>query len=350
MTGSATIVLNDPDAFRAAFREARTNLVVTGPGVFRARLTRIELGRIIILSCGENLPRIAHVSLALGLACVAVPTREAAPTILDGTNVQLGDVLFWGPGQRFHSRTAGPFHWGCILFKPKKLTTSSCAGIGLDLKLPESGWIARPARTLTRRLIRLLRRADQAALTAPDLIRGEGLDGELEHLIIEAVMGCLAARDERESRGSHRIHANIMNRFEDIVQTSPGRLLSLSEVCAAIGISGRTLRACCQQFLGMGPDRYLRLGRLNLARRALLRAVPGDSTVKEISSRYAFGEPGRFAVVYRTLFGESPSVTLHRTPDDSQGLRFADGRRTLPNLHSHGGARPARSVSRASSI
>jgi hypothetical protein len=58
------------------------------------------------------------------------------------------------------------------------------------------------------------------------------------------------------------------------------------------------------------------LRQLNLARAALLRAAPTTSTVKETFSRYGFQEPGRSAVVYRELFGESPSVTLQRARDD----------------------------------
>jgi AraC-like DNA-binding protein len=329
MPGSATFNFTDPEKLRGGFVKARIDLVVMGPGVFRAPLTRVELKHLLLLSCSESLPRIAHVSLAPGVACVAFPTREAGPTILDGVNVQMGDILFLRPGQRFHTRTTGTFHWGCILFKPKELTRMSRAVMDSDLRRPECRWISTPARPLMRRLLRLHRQADQAALTAPDLIRNQGLAGELEHLLIEAAMACLVAKDERKICASHRSHADIMNRFQDMVQASPDGLLSLSELCATLGISGRTLRACCQQHLGMGPDRYLRLRRLNLARRALLRAVPTGSTVKEIFSRFGFQEPGRFAVVYRTLFGESPSVTLRRTPDGSQSLRPGDNRRSL---------------------
>ena len=74
----------------------------------------------------------------------------------------------------------------------------------------------------------------------------------------------------------------------------------------------RTLRKCTQQHLGMSPHQYLVLRRIHLARRALLRGDPGDATVTSIATNHGFWELGRFAVVYRSLFGESPSATLRR--------------------------------------
>ena len=76
----------------------------------------------------------------------------------------------------------------------------------------------------------------------------------------------------------------------------------------------RTLRMCCAKFLGVSPTRYLLLQRLNKARAALRRADPAKASVAEVARHHQFLELGRFAVTYRTTFGESPSVTLHRAP------------------------------------
>jgi AraC-like DNA-binding protein len=67
--------------------------------------------------------------------------------------------------------------------------------------------------------------------------------------------------------------------------------------------------------LVMGPIHYLALRRMHLARRALLRADSSTATVTKIATDYGFWELGRFAVAYRALFGEPPSVTLKRPPE-----------------------------------
>jgi AraC-like DNA-binding protein len=65
----------------------------------------------------------------------------------------------------------------------------------------------------------------------------------------------------------------------------------------------------------MGPKRYLLLRRMHLARRALRNAAPDATTVTDIATRFGFWQLGRFAVEYQSVFGESPSFTLHRQPE-----------------------------------
>jgi AraC-like DNA-binding protein len=66
----------------------------------------------------------------------------------------------------------------------------------------------------------------------------------------------------------------------------------------------------------MSPKRYLWLRRMHLTQRALRNADPEMTSVTEIATNYGFWELGRFSVTYRQLFGESPSITLRRRPED----------------------------------
>jgi hypothetical protein len=51
---------------------------------------------------------------------------------------------------------------------------------------------------------------------------------------------------------------------------------------------------------------------MHLVRRALLQAIPPVTTVTRIATDHGFWEMGRFAVAYRALIGEPPSMTLQR--------------------------------------
>jgi AraC-like DNA-binding protein len=75
----------------------------------------------------------------------------------------------------------------------------------------------------------------------------------------------------------------VVERFEAFVASHHPRPPLLAEICATIGVSERTLRTCCQEYLGVSPTRYMRLRRMRLARRALLDAIPESTTVAAIA-------------------------------------------------------------------
>jgi hypothetical protein len=54
---------------------------------------------------------------------------------------------------------------------------------------------------------------------------------------------------------------------------------------------------------------------MHLARRALIQTAPGTATVTDIATASGW-ELGRFAVEYRALFGEAPSASLRRPPQE----------------------------------
>jgi AraC-like DNA-binding protein len=112
------------------------------------------------------------------------------------------------------------------------------------------------------------------------------------------------------TRTGHR-HGMIIAKLEEYLEANPNTPLYLAEICAAIDAAERTLRAACEEHLGMGPIRFLTLRRMHLVRRALSDA-DSSTTVTRIVTDHGFWELGRFSVAYRALFGETPSETLRR--------------------------------------
>jgi AraC-like DNA-binding protein len=107
-------------------------------------------------------------------------------------------------------------------------------------------------------------------------------------------------------------HSLIMMRFKEFVTANSGRRPGLREVSQAIGVNERTLRTCCHEDLGMAPNKYIRVHRLELARQALRAANSTTTTVTYIALGYGFSELGRFAHEYQRVFGELPSETLNQ--------------------------------------
>jgi AraC-like DNA-binding protein len=105
--------------------------------------------------------------------------------------------------------------------------------------------------------------------------------------------------------------ATIVECFKNYVEAHPNELLSQKTVCEAIRVNEASLRRACKQRFGIGPNQYARKYRMQLARLALLTSDPAGKTVTQIAVDFGFTHLGRFSVIYREMFGESPSATLH---------------------------------------
>ena len=84
------------------------------------------------------------------------------------------------------------------------------------------------------------------------------------------------------------------------------------ELAVAVGVSQRTLEYAFREKLDMTPAAYLRIYRLNAAHRELLAADPKVSTVTSITLRWGFTHPGRFSLIHRKMFNETPSEALRK--------------------------------------
>jgi len=196
------------------------------------------------------------------------------------------------------------------------LATFGAAIIGRELTPPSGAHRIKPSAPRMSRLLNLNEAAGHLAKTAPDILGNAEVARAMEQALVEAMVWCLASGDPIDVRSVHRHHATVMRRLEEVLQSNSEGPLYMAELCAAARVSYPTLRASCQEHLGMSPKRYLWLRRMHLAQRALRTADPERTTVTEIATNYGFWELGRFSVAYRSLFEESPSTTLRRPSDD----------------------------------
>jgi AraC-like DNA-binding protein len=85
--------------------------------------------------------------------------------------------------------------------------------------------------------------------------------------------------------------------------------VSLAALAAAAGTSVRTMQRNFARFVGLSPQAFLRRLRLAAVREDLAKA---EDSVSQVAARHGFSHFGRFAIVYRACFGETPSATQQR--------------------------------------
>ncbi|MGH8420802.1 MAG: helix-turn-helix domain-containing protein [Pseudomonas fluorescens] len=111
----------------------------------------------------------------------------------------------------------------------------------------------------------------------------------------------------------------VMKRIGEWAADTPEETLNLLELSHVAGVSLRQLQHAFKAYTGMTPTHWLRLRRLNSARRELLSRTAMDTTVAEVAMHWSFWHLGRFSSSYRELFNELPSQTLARNPRGATG-------------------------------
>jgi AraC-like DNA-binding protein len=312
MPSSAVREFTDSDDYAATIRATRAEMTVTGRGHFAAKLIRIDLHRLWMQRFSENLPRIGHSANVRGRAIISFRTQPGPDLLWSGVEMLPTDITRHSEGQEAYQRSSGSPRWGAMSLPVEDVALLGETIVGCDLTPPKDTKTLTPRASTMAKLQRLHAAAAQLAEDAPAVIANPEAARSLEQALIEAMTACFDHREVREDRAALRQHALIMRRFRSATQENPDQPLYVPELCKMIGVSDRTLRACCQEQLGMSPKRYLLLRRMHLARRALRDGAPTAATVTEIATRYGFWQFGRFAGEYRAIFGELPSATLGR--------------------------------------
>ena len=116
--------------------------------------------------------------------------------------------------------------------------------------------------------------------------------------------------DEQAGGGSSRARHQLVSRASEFLSSHAADGVRISELARVAGVSERTLRNAFQAEHGLSPKKFDLRERLVGARRALCSAESARKTVTSIACEFGFFELGRFALIYKRLFGESPSETI----------------------------------------
>jgi AraC-like DNA-binding protein len=318
MPGSGTRTFLEPDHYEASLRQTQIEIVIALSSKFKARLIWAELHDLQVLRCEEDFPRIAYVCLGPQLSFVTFPAHYGPLPVWGGTELRPGEIVFHGRGERLHQSTPGSFVWNVIARDPLQLEQYGRALSGKPFSLPSERKILRPSPRDLARLRRLHTQVCRLAETKPKLLAHTEVARAIEQGLIQTLVACLTAPNIRADDPIKRRHARIMIRFEEVLAEHLGKSLHTTELCERIGVTERTLRSCCAEFLGMSPVRYVLLRRLRRARVVLRDAAPDGANLLELVRGFGFAEPGRFEAAYGAAFGETPLTTLQRAP----GARF----------------------------
>jgi AraC-like DNA-binding protein len=316
---SKVLTFTDPHPYTSAVLTADMQLFPTAKGDFQAELTQVVLDRLRMQRFEENLPRVHRGAIRRERKVFTFLTADQPEVSNRGRVFSLGEICA-DDFELQHVRTGGSYRLGAASLLPEDFAASCKAIVGCELDADPSSRFIRPPSKAIERFLTLHEMIGGIAKTMPELFEVSEVVRSLEQQLIHALIRCVTEGVVSPVSSGKARHQVIVARFEEFLEANPNSPLYLAEVCAAVGATERTLRAACEEHVGMGPIRYLTLRRMHLVRRALARAVPSAATVTQIATDHGFWELGRFSVAYRTMFGENPAQTLKRPVDDCRGL------------------------------
>ncbi len=95
------------------------------------------------------------------------------------------------------------------------------------------------------------------------------------------------------------------------IEAHASQPVTLDQIAAASGVTGRALQYGFRRYYGTSPTGYLRRIRLERAHAELGDADPADgTTVHGTARRWGWASPSQFTVAYQQRFGVLPSRTL----------------------------------------
>jgi AraC-like DNA-binding protein len=304
---------SEPDQFAAAIRPAQAQVSATQRGRYGARLSLVDLDQLALRTFEADLSQLSHNALAPERTALSYLLEPTGGAYIGGGEFQSGLLIRHAVARNYYLRTTGPMVLGHLLVPHVMLDSIGRNSGDASIKLRDTQTVTPAARALSK-LRRLHAAAVKLAQDAPEVLSRAGAVHGLEQALIEAVSECFAGPEPETLSLGLRNQENIMRRFTRLLQEHWDESLFIPEICEKLGVPTRTFRAYCMDQLGMGPKRFLLIRRMHLVRRRLIDAQPSQTAVTEIATAYGFWELGRFAVIYKQMFGESPSQTLRRSP------------------------------------
>jgi len=134
----------------------------------------------------------------------------------------------------------------------------------------------------------------------------------------ELLACCIALVADSAGKATHEklvgndAKGKVVARALEIIESHLTEPVRLEDLCRHAGVGVRVLQRVFREHLGVSPKQYIKVRRLNAARRLLASGYPSETTVSEIARQCGYAHLGRFSVDYRSHFGETPRQTLRR--------------------------------------
>jgi len=268
-------------------------------------------GSIVELAFGDLQVFREQTSQALHQKCIVwpdsvwlgIPQDKQKESRINGLKIRPNDIMCRPGSCEFHLATPQEFDiYGLVVKYETLMQTARIHGVTIDNReLTTYGRLSVPNKILQD--VRFL-------LTRLLNTQGNGTANRMTRdIIMIALLELLKTETPEPARTrSYHHRKRVVDAAREFIRTNPENPVTITDLCQATHVSRRTLQYSFESIVGISPNQYLRISRLNCVRRALLQS-DGEENVTDIASQWGFCHMSQFAKDYGNLFGERPSET-----------------------------------------
>jgi AraC-like DNA-binding protein len=223
-----------------------------------------------------------------------------------------GDVTLMSQPDLPHEASAEDIRVTTVLMDPA-LVASVAVGLPVVEAMPSIRFSSlRPVDAAAGQRWKASVRFVQRSVLADDASATPLVIGETARLLAAVTLATFPSpvRGEPTPHDRNDHQPVLLRRAIEFMDSNVANDIGLAEIADAIHVTPRAVQYMFRRHLDSTPLQYLRRLRLHYAHAELLAADRMHETVTTIAVRWGFGHTGRFAVLYRQHYGQSPHTTL----------------------------------------
>ncbi len=129
-------------------------------------------------------------------------------------------------------------------------------------------------------------------------------------MVAATLLECFPSTLDRRSGSGGSDQPPSLNRAVAFIHRMAMDDIGINEIAESVHLTPRAVQYLFRRQLDTTPTEYLRQVRLHRAHQDLVAADRTVTTVGAIAAKWGFSHTGRFAVLYRQTYGQSPHATL----------------------------------------
>jgi AraC family transcriptional regulator, ethanolamine operon transcriptional activator len=284
------------------------------PGSFHGHATLIPLGSLLVCRTYSNQPLLEYDLPPHDCVTFCRPGRGSAPVVFLGREIQEGEAFAIGPEADTEVMCRGAHYSSTVSIKVDYLQSQSRWLSGVTSPRAGVVEVRSPGREWANAFLDTVEWIVDAARQYPASFECEEVRDSLTDALLARVDTIHAADSPvGQTRTLRAARQQAVERAREYIDANLTEPIRLSDLCRYARTQARSLEYGFREVVGVSPIAYLRATRMHRARHLLRSTAVRTRSISEIALDCGFWHLSQFAVDYKLLFSESPSVTYRRT-------------------------------------